>query len=214
MTAASPPRRRLLIATTNRGKVAELARLFTDFETLEVVGPDAVGPLPEVVEDGDTFEANAVKKARSIAAATGLMTLADDSGLEVDALEGAPGVYSARYAGEGARDADNNAKLLAALDGVPDEARGARFRCVLAVVDPERASAELLVTQGAVEGRIGHAPRGRGGFGYDPLFVVAGGERTMAELAPEEKERVSHRAEASRAMRDALGAWLAVAETR
>jgi XTP/dITP diphosphohydrolase len=203
------PARRLLVATTNPGKIAELARLFAGLPGLAVIGPDDIGPLPEVIEDGDTFEANAVKKARAIAQATGIMTLADDSGLEVDALDGAPGVFSARYAGEGASDVDNNARLLAALEGVPDEARTARFRCVLAVVDPERAHADLLLTQGTVEGSIGHAPRGSRGFGYDPLFVVLGRNETMAELAPDEKDRLSHRAEAARAMRAALEAWLA-----
>jgi XTP/dITP diphosphohydrolase len=189
---------KLLVATNNRGKLAELALLFDGFE---LVGLDELGLTQNVIEDADTFERNAIKKARELAAASGLPTLADDSGLEVDALGGAPGVHSARYAKSHDDDA-NNAKLLRGLSDVPDERRTARFRCVLAFVDPR--TDELLLAHGKVEGRIAREPCGTGGFGYDPLFVVAGTGRTMAELTPEEKNAISHRAAAARAMRELL----------
>jgi XTP/dITP diphosphohydrolase len=195
---------KVLVATRNRGKVAELAHLFADVEGIELVGLDDVGSLAEVEEDAETFEGNALKKARELALASGLVTLADDSGLEVDALNGEPGVRSARYA-HGHDDAANNAKLLAAMRDVPDDRRSARFRCVLAFFDPERD--ELLVAHGKVEGRIARAPRGGGGFGYDPLFFVD--ERTMAELTPEQKSVISHRADAARALIPLLRAYLA-----
>ena len=176
--------KRLLVASGNRKKLVELRRIFGAVEGLSVIGPEDVGGIPEVEEDGDTFEHNARKKAREIARATGVMTIADDSGLEVDALDGAPGVYSARYAGEreaGGGDAANNEKLLHALDGVPDERRTARFRCVLAVADPSGAlEDDEHVSSGVVEGRIGHTLRGDGGFGYDPLFFPEGRGVTMA----------------------------------
>jgi len=192
--------KRLLVASGNAKKLVELRRIFANVEGLEVVGPEAVGGIPEVEEDGETFEHNARKKAREIARARGVMTIADDSGLEVDALEGAPGVYSARYAGDGG-DTANNDKLLRALDGVADEGRTARFRCVLAVADPDGPLAEgEHVAAGAVEGRIGHAPRGDGGFGYDPLFFPEGRDVTMAELRPVEKDAISHRARAAAAL--------------
>ncbi|MFW6051496.1 MAG: RdgB/HAM1 family non-canonical purine NTP pyrophosphatase [Myxococcota bacterium] len=199
---------RLLVATGNRGKLAELRRLFAGLE-LEVVGLDAVGPVPEVVEDGDTFEANAAKKAREVAAATGEMTLADDSGLEVDALGGAPGVRSARFAGEGATDAENNRLLLERLEATGDAARTGRFRCVLALADPPGPLGDRVhLEAGACEGRILRAPRGEGGFGYDPLFVPRGHERTMAELPADEKNRLSHRGAAAARMRRFLATYL------
>ncbi|MNG04420.1 Non-canonical purine NTP pyrophosphatase [compost metagenome] len=168
--------------------------------------------LPEIVEDGDTFQANARKKAKTIGDALGLPVLADDSGLCVDALDGAPGVYSARYAGEGATDADNNAKLLqelkklagAAGDVPSSEAHGvvlyggARFKCALALYDP--ASGSFLDAEGAVEGRMLSSPRGEGGFGYDPLFWLPELGRAMAELTTEEKQAISHRGAALREM--------------
>jgi XTP/dITP diphosphohydrolase len=179
--------KRLVFASGNRHKVAEIAAMLAPRGW-------AVEPLTLTVEeDAATFAGNAEKKARAALAATGLPSLADDSGLEVDALGGAPGVLSARYAGEPCDDAANNAKLLAALDGVPDARRTARFRCALVFVDGAGARLEA---DGACEGRIGHAARGSGGFGYDPLFILDGDGRTMAELTPEEKNRVSHRARA------------------
>ncbi len=174
-----------------------LAHLELDLCTIDDVAPEA-----ELREDGVTFVENALAKARQAARATGLPAIADDSGLEVDALDGAPGVYSARYAGPGADDDRNNAKLLEALRGVPPARRTARFRCVAVFVDPARGLE--LVREGACEGEILEAPRGDDGFGYDPLFFVPTVGRTMAELPLEEKNRLSHRAAAFRALADAL----------
>jgi XTP/dITP diphosphohydrolase len=197
----------LVVATTNRGKLEELRQLLAALP-LEVLSVADVTKKPiTVVEDGDTFEANAIKKAREVAAVTMMLTLADDSGLEVDVLGGAPGVLSARFAGERATDAENNAALLAALDAVTAESPGdpadykARFRCVLALVDPFVRDGEPFVVEGICEGRITRTPRGSGGFGYDPLFLVEGTDRTMAELSEDEKNRISHRARAWQALR-------------
>lgn len=199
---------RLLVATGNRGKLAELARLFSGLP-IELLSPDEVTSVPEVIEDGDTFEANARRKAGVVAEVTGMMVLADDSGLEVDALGGAPGVRSARYAGDGASDADNNAKLLGALDGVADDARTARFRCVLAVADPGGPLGQRIhIEHGLCEGCILRAPRGDRGFGYDPLFLPSGSDRSMAQLTPSEKDARSHRAAAAMRMRAFLEAYL------
>jgi XTP/dITP diphosphohydrolase len=189
--------KRICFASGNKHKVAEIAAMLAPRGW-------AVEPLVLTVEeDAPTFAGNAEKKARAALAQSRLPSLADDSGLEVDALDGAPGVLSARYAGAGHDDAANNAKLLAALTGVPDERRTARFRCALVFVDGDGTR---LVAEGACEGRIGHVGRGSGGFGYDPLFLVGedAGGRTMAELAPEEKNRISHRARALAKMVDAL----------
>ncbi len=207
-----PARRTVVVATGNKGKLHELRQLFADLPIDLVAVADALPTRVEVVEDGATFEENALKKARAVSAATALAALADDSGLEVDALGGAPGVYSARYAGEGATDAENNRKLLGALDAI--ESRGprtARFRCVLTLVDPHGEGVPL-VASGACEGRIAAAARGHGGFGYDPIFVVAElpGDRTMAELGDDEKNALSHRARAAAALRPALRAWLGI----
>lgn len=202
---------RLLLATRNRGKVAEFRALFAAVPALELVGLDDVPPLPEVVEDGDSFEANAAKKALGIAQGSGLLVLADDSGLEVDALEGAPGVFSARFAGPGATDADNNRKLLDLLKDVAHERRTARFRCVLALAEPStshQGAAVVRLEHGVCEGRILFDPRGSHGFGYDPVFLPDGHERSMAEFEPEEKNRISHRARAARAMRDFLASFI------
>jgi XTP/dITP diphosphohydrolase len=154
-----------------------------------------------VDEDADTFAGNAAKKALAALAATGLAALADDSGLEVDALGGAPGVRSARYAGPTQDDSANNAKLLGALTAVSDTRRSARFRCALVWVSGDGTR---LIAEGTCEGTIAHAPRGSGGFGYDPLFIVGGSGRTMAELSPEEKNRISHRARACAKMVELL----------
>ena len=209
-------RHSLVVATTNRGKLAEIRELLADLD-VEVLSVSDVSAKPiVVVEDGDTFEANAIKKAREVAARTMMLTLADDSGLEVDALAGAPGVHSARYAGERATDAENNAHLIAALDAFTHASSGersfdwrARFRCVLALVDPYLRDGEPYVCEGTCGGRITTAPRGTGGFGYDPLFVVDGTDRTMAELSEAEKNRISHRAQAMRALRLTLEKTLA-----
>ncbi len=199
--------KKLLVASGNAKKLVELRRIFAEVPGLEVVGPADVGGIPDVEEDGDTFEHNARKKAREIAQATGVMTLADDSGLEVDALGGAPGVYSARYSGDEGADhpegqvGANNDKLLRALADVPAEERTARFRCVLAVADPRGPLGDdEHVSRGSVEGTIAVAPRGDGGFGYDPLFVPEGRQEAMAELTAAEKDAISHRARAATAL--------------
>lgn len=202
-------RTKLLFATRNRGKLVELRALVADLP-VEVLSLDDLPPLAEIDEDRDTFEGNARKKADETLAATGLTTLADDSGLEVDALDGAPGVWSARWGGEPRSDARNNEKLLAALANV-DPPRTARFRCVLALARPGH---DTVTTEGACEGEIASSPRGEHGFGYDPIFLVRElPGRTMAELSLDEKNRLSHRARAMRRMADVLRAWLAAPET-
>lgn len=191
----------LLIATANAGKVKEFR---------EMLGGDRVTwhdlsefpALLAVEETGETFEANACLKASGYARQTGLWSLADDSGLEVDALGGQPGVHSARWAqrhGAGSGDADNNALLLRQLEEVPDSRRTARFVCVLALADP--AGEIILTARDAVQGRMLRAPRGGHGFGYDPLFYLDAFGRTTAELAPEEKHQISHRGKALRRLR-------------
>lgn len=191
--------RRLLIATNNAGKVREIKAILGEFYD-ELVSLKDIGLDLNVMEDGDTFEANAVKKAREAAQAAGCDALADDSGLCVAALDGAPGVYSARYAGEDATDEKNNAKLLAALEGVED--RRAKFVSVVALV-----SGDMVTTaSGEVEGVIAHAPSGSGGFGYDPLFFVPELGQTFAEIPAEVKNSLSHRARALAALRDKLSA--------
>ncbi len=196
--------RKILVATGNAGKLREIAALLTDLPA-EWVGLDAFDAMPEPVEDGDTFLANATKKALHYARFTGVLTLVDDSGLEVDALDGAPGVISARYAGTPSDDKANNAKLIAALAGIPAEQRTARFRCVLVAVQEDRV---VATTDGTVEGRIIDEPRGDNGFGYDPHFFLPERGKTTAELPPEEKNRISHRGKAVRAMKEKLIAIL------
>lgn len=198
----------LVFATKNRGKLDEMRHILEGTGVQVLALSDVLKRDFTVVEDGDTFEANAVKKASAVAAATMMLTLADDSGLEVDALGGAPGVRSARFAGERATDAENNAALLAALDALEADPSGARsgdyrarFRCVLALVDPLLDDGKPFVVDGTCEGRITRTPRGSGGFGYDPLFLVEGEDKTMAELAEAEKNRISHRARAAEKMK-------------
>ena len=186
---------RILIATMNRGKLREYERLLAEVPGLELETMAALPEPIEVVEDRDTFYGNARKKATEIATVAGMPCLADDSGLEVDALGGRPGVYSARYAGEGSTDSENNAKLLDALSGVADDERTARFQCAIVIID--QSGRELAIAEGACEGRIGSEPRGSHGFGYDPLFVPEGYAQTMAELGPETKNEISHRAKAA-----------------
>jgi XTP/dITP diphosphohydrolase len=183
-----------VLASGNAGKLAELRSLLGDL--VDVRSASELGAtLPE--ETGSTFEENAILKARAVAEQTGFMAIADDSGLEVDALGGAPGVYSARYAGDDADDRRNNEKLLRELASVGDRDRSARFRCAIAIAySPD----DVETAFGSCEGRVLHAPRGTGGFGYDPLFELPGGP-TMAELNPDEKNAVSHR---GRAMREAI----------
>jgi XTP/dITP diphosphohydrolase len=194
----------IVLATTNHGKLLELRALLGDLPIQFLSVAEVLGEPLSIVEDGATFEANALIKARAVARATRTVALADDSGLEVDALGGRPGVRSARFAHEHATDAENNAALLRELESVEEEACSARFRCVLAVVDPWRESA-MHVARGSCEGSIARTPRGHGGFGYDPLFVVAGQDgKAMAELSEAEKNRVSHRARAVQALRGIL----------
>ncbi|MBM3190468.1 MAG: XTP/dITP diphosphatase [Chloroflexi bacterium] len=191
---------KLLIATRNPGKKAEYAAILADFG-LELVTLADLGIEADVDETGSTFAENALLKARAYAGLSGLLTLADDSGLEVDALDGAPGIRSARYAGPGATDQERYQQLLRALDGVPDERRGARFRCAIALVWPDGREE---IVEGTCEGRITHEPRGTHGFGYDPVFHVLGYGCTMAELSPETKNRISHRARAGALAREVL----------
>jgi XTP/dITP diphosphohydrolase len=188
----------LLIATRNVHKFGEIAAILGR-PGLNLLNLGDHSDLPAVEEDGDTFEANAAKKAVTLAKAAGLWTLADDSGLEVDSLDGAPGVRSARYAGEPSNDAANNRKLLQALEGCGN--RRARFRCVVALAS---SSGAVRTTDGRCEGRLIDAPRGRGGFGYDPLFVPDGYDQTFAELDAAIKNRISHRA---RALAQAIAQW-------
>jgi XTP/dITP diphosphohydrolase len=203
------PRVSILVATTNRGKLAELGQLLADLP-LELLPLSVVVPeLPPIIEDGATFEENALIKARTASEAAMMVTLAEDAGLEVDALGGRPGVRSARFAKEGATDSENNAALLEALEEVDDEHRKARFRCALVLIDPWNEAAPEVTHEGRCEGAISRVARGAGGFGYDPLFIVAGEGRTMAELSDDEKNRISHRAQAVRSMRPALEALIA-----
>ena len=190
---------KLLVATNNRGKIREYKEILEEGlpPEVEITFPAQEGLDLDVEESGETFEENALLKAVEFARASGLLTLADDSGLEVDALGGAPGVYSARYAGPGTTDADRYRKLLGELADLPPEARSARFRCVVALAGPDGVVGSA---QGAVEGEIGFQARGSMGFGYDPVFIVEGyGGLTMAELPPEVKNRISHRARALQA---------------
>ena len=200
----------LVLATKNPAKIREFRALFWDLPRLRVKALDELGKMPDVIEDGKVFEENAIKKAREIAKATGTLVLADDSGLEVDALNGRPGVHSARYAGRHGDDAANNDKLLAELSQTPDAERGARFRVVLALADPNGPLGESIHTEtGVCKGTILRSRRGAQGFGYDPLFCPEGYELSMAELPPEEKNRISHRALASAKMRAFLAEYLA-----
>jgi len=190
----------IVLATHNPGKLAELRSLFASLPIEVVPIRDIVPGYGAPNEDGATFEENALKKARAAADATQLVAIADDSGLEVDALGGRPGVRSARFAREGATDAENNAALLQALDEVEDAARAARFRCVIVLVDPFSDGQKPAVVEGRCEGAIARSARGESGFGYDPLFIVAGGTSTFAELGEAEKNTISHRGKAARAL--------------
>ncbi len=196
---------RLLIATHNRGKLAEYAELLCGLP-VELVSLDDLGITFEVEETGATFCENALLKARAYAEASGLVTVADDSGLEVDALGGAPGVLSARYAGPGATDEQRYQRLLEELADVPKPERTARFQCVIAVAWPDGRRA---LTKGTVEGEITTAARGAHGFGYDPVFYLPQQRCTMAELPPEAKNQISHRAIAAQALRELLTRCLA-----
>jgi XTP/dITP diphosphohydrolase len=185
---------KILIATANQGKVNEIRDLVTDLPIVFLSLADVKNP-PDVVEDESTFEGNALKKARALAQATGMVTLADDSGLCVDALDGRPGVLSARYAGEGKTDAEKCLHLLKEMEPVPDDQRTARFTCVIALVTP---SGEQHLFRGACEGRITRELHGTAGFGYDPIFYFEPADRTFAEMDRQSKNEVSHRGRALR----------------
>lgn len=190
----------LLLATRNPGKIREYTALLADLP-LEVTSLDAQSIDLDVAETGTTFQENALLKAHTYARLSGLWTWADDSGLEVDALNGEPGVYSARYAGPGASDADRYRKLLSALGDLPSARRTARFRCVIAIVAPDGRS---YTCSGSVEGLILREPVGDQGFGYDPIFWLPQFELSMAQLSPEQKNRISHRGKAAAAAKELL----------
>ncbi len=193
--------KKMILATSNVNKLREIRAILKDLD-MEILSLSDVGLAGiEIVEDGATYEENSLKKAREIAKRTGCDTIADDSGLEVDALNGAPGVYSARFAGENADDAGNNALLLEKLKDVPQEKRTARFVSVISIA---YADGRELAVRGTVEGLIGFAPQGAGGFGYDPLFYYPGENCTFAELDPAVKNRISHRSRALKALHDTL----------
>mgnify|MGYP001019374294 CR=1 FL=1 len=182
----------LLLATRNQHKQRELEELLNPLG-IKVKSLADIPDCPEIEEDGQSFEENAIKKARLTAIYTGMTTLADDSGLEVEALGGQPGVYSARFAGEPGNDEANNRKLLRLMQDIPADQRQARFVCVVAISDPDGTTRTV---SGVCEGQIAFEPRGTGGFGYDPLFIPTGYTRSFAELTAEEKNRISHRAKA------------------
>ncbi len=195
----SPARLRLLLATRNRDKVEEIREALAGLE-IELITVDELGPLPEVIEDQDTLQGNAIKKAATLASISGLLALADDTGLEVDALNGAPGVYSSRFSGENATYTENVAKLIREMEGIPEAQRTARFRCVIAVASADRVE----TVDGVCEGMITTAPQGSGGFGYDPVFLVPSSGKTFAELSLAEKNRISHRGRALQRARQLL----------
>lgn len=192
--------KRLLLATNNRGKVREYTSLLEGI-TYRIITPAELGINAEVEETKDSFEENARLKATTLAAESGLLSLADDSGLEVDALGGEPGPLSHRYAGEGASDEDRYRYLLAKLKEVPEGKRTARFRCVIAIAGPDGT---VQTCSGECQGEIAKEPRGSNGFGYDPVFLVRELGKTMAELTEEEKNRISHRARAAEKARALL----------
>lgn len=193
--------RKLLIASTNKGKIKEVRAQLEEFD-FDIIGLENYPGLMNIEEDGDSFSENALKKARVSADRTGLLTLADDSGLEVDYLDGSPGIYSARFSGEDATDLENNKKLLEELKGVQDKDRIARFRCVMVLVDPDDEFDQSVA--GSCEGRILKTPQGNNGFGYDPLFYVDSEKKAMAELSSDKKNEISHRAMALKKIKTIL----------
>ena len=183
---------KVVVATKNENKAREISEIFQDMD-IEILTLNDLNIDLDIEEDGQTFEENALKKAEAVAQICNEVTLADDSGLEVDVLGGAPGVYSARFAGEGATDKDRNIKLLKELEGVPEEKRTARFVCAAALKFPK---GRHIIVRGVCEGRIGFKPVGSNGFGYDPLFYIPEYKMTMGEMAEHLKNRISHRARA------------------
>jgi XTP/dITP diphosphohydrolase len=198
---------RLLVATTNPGKFAEVKDYLKQL-LLEILSLSDLGNWPKVIEDGATFEANALKKARELATYSGYLTLADDSGLEVDSLNGAPGIYSARYGGEEGNDKRNNEKLLRELNGVPEEKRTARFVCVLALCTPESDNGTAWTVRESCEGRIALELKGENGFGYDPLFFYPPFGKTFGEIDRATKSTVSHRGKALKKLAEMLPSLL------
>lgn len=191
----------IIVATGNQGKMREIAEWLSDLPYSLSSLKERWDPVPHIPEDGQTFEENALAKAQWVYSRTGIWTLADDSGLEVDCLEGEPGVYSARYAGENADDRQNTEKLLDALKGVPAEKRSAQFRCVIVLIT---GSGTRLTASGVCRGRIGSAPRGKNGFGYDPVFIPNGFSSTFGELDSGIKQSISHRGKALLRLRKQL----------
>lgn len=191
---------RIVFATGNVGKMREIRMIMEDMG-MEILSMKEIGINPDIVEDGTTFTENAIIKAKAVAALTDAIVLADDSGLEIDALNKEPGIYSARYMGEDTSYRIKNANLIERLEGVPDEKRTARFVCAIAAVLP---NGELLTTLGTVEGRIGYEEKGANGFGYDPIFFLPEFGCTSAELTDEQKNEISHRGKALRAMKELL----------
>ena len=204
-------RHQVIIATKNEHKVSEMRELMSHLD-IELASVSEIRPdLPSPEETGSTFEENAALKAQYFATCTGRICVADDSGLEVDELDGAPGVFSSRYAGKDGDDEANNLELLRALEGIPSERRTARFRCVICLASPDGVH---LTTKGSVEGRILEAPRGDGGFGYDPLFLYPEWEQTLAEVSRAKKADVSHRGQALARLVADLPGLLAIVENR
>ncbi len=193
-------RKKVIVATKNKGKLEEIAQLLSNLP-YDVISMTEAGMNDDIDENGATFEENALIKARALRKVTGETVMADDSGLEVDHLGGAPGVFSARYAGEGATDADRNNKLLLALSGVPGDKRSARFVCAIALILPDDRE---IVVRGTCEGYIADAPAGNKGFGYDPLFYVPEFGSTIAQMDAELKNSISHRGNALRKILDIL----------
>ena len=194
----------IIVATRNRGKVREIRKALKG-AGLKIYSLADFSDVPGIEEDGRTFAENALKKARFFSKYFGMSAMADDSGLEVDALGGLPGVYSARYSGEGASDRENNQKLLSEMEGIPFSKRGASFRCVMAIVSHGGNEA---VVEGSCRGKIGTRGVGRKGFGYDHLFVLSQYGKTMAQLTVEEKNRVSHRGKALRKLKTVMRRWV------
>jgi len=201
---SAQPQVTIVLATANAHKLREFQQILSG-DAITLVAQDAFPGCPDVIEDGSSFEENALKKARAIAAHTGCIAMADDSGLEVDALDGAPGIYSARYAGEPCSDARNIERLLKSMCHLDDAQRGAQFRCVIAVVAPE---GRQLTVEGMCRGRITEAPAGSDGFGYDPVFLHEPSGMTFAQLSSQEKHSLSHRGRAVQALREQLPALL------
>ncbi len=191
---------RIIFATGNAGKMREIREILADLG-MEILSMREAGADIDIEENGTSYEENALIKARAVAKVTGELVLADDSGLEIDALGGEPGVYSARYLGEDTPYSVKNANLISRLEGVPDEERTARFVCAIAAVLPDGRE---LTTRAAIEGRIGYEEKGQGGFGYDPIFFVPQFGKTTAELTAEEKNKVSHRGKALELMKEEL----------